>query len=64
MPERLMYPPAEAGEKLGVGRSTVYELIASGELESVKVGRCRRIPADALEAFVARIRAEQSVPAA
>jgi excisionase family DNA binding protein len=37
-------------------RSTLYELIRSGQLESVSIGRTRLIPADALDAFVARLR--------
>ena len=38
---------------LGVSRATVYELMASGALRSVRVGGSRRIRADDLEAFVA-----------
>ena len=33
----------EAGEILGVGRSTVYKLIEDGRLRSVKIGAARRI---------------------
>jgi len=46
----------QAAEVLGLGRSTVYELIAAGELETVSIGRCRRVPLDALRAFVAWLR--------
>lgn len=48
--------PAEAAAVLGVGRTKVYELIALRALESVKIGACRRIPADALDAYVAALR--------
>ncbi|WP_035931936.1 MULTISPECIES: helix-turn-helix domain-containing protein [Pseudofrankia] len=51
-----MLTPAEAAELLGLGRSTVYELLASGELESICIGRARRIPRDALDSYVARLR--------
>jgi excisionase family DNA binding protein len=34
----------------------VFGLVASGELESVKVGSLRRIPADALVVYVASLR--------
>ncbi len=37
---------------LGIGRSKAYELLASRRLGSVKIGSCRRIPADALRAYV------------
>ena len=46
----------QAAEVLGLGRSTVYELIAAGELETVSIGRSRRVPLDALRAFVAALR--------
>ena len=34
---------------LGLGRSTVYELIAKGDLEARKVGRRRLVTADSLK---------------
>ncbi len=37
---------------LGVSRAKVYELMASGELTSVRVGGSRRIRASDLETFV------------
>jgi len=44
-------PPAlitikQAARVLNLGRSTVYELIAGGQLEVVHIGRSARIPAD------------------
>lgn len=53
---KLLLTPAEAAEILAVGRSTVYELIATGDLESVRIGRSRRVPRAALDAFVRRLR--------
>lgn len=50
-----------AAERLSLGRTTVYGLIASGELASVKVGRARRVPAGALDAYVARLSADAAV---
>ena len=43
----------EAARRLGVGRTTMYALIASGEVSSVRIGRLRRIPAEALSAYIA-----------
>jgi excisionase family DNA binding protein len=48
----------EAAELLGLGRTKTYELVLSGELESVKVGKARRIPRAALEEFVERLRGQ------
>jgi excisionase family DNA binding protein len=60
---KLLLTPAEAAEQLGVGRSTVYELLASGELESICIGRARRIPSDALLDFVGRLRGRNEAAA-
>lgn len=55
---RLMLTVREAAEILHVGRSTVYSLMDSGELESVHIGRLRRIPMQAVTDYIERKRAE------
>jgi excisionase family DNA binding protein len=55
--EMLLYSPQEAAELLGVGRSQMFELIGRGDVESVKIGRLRKIPREALTAYVERLRA-------
>jgi excisionase family DNA binding protein len=52
---KLLLTVQEAAAALSVGRTTVYEALASGRLASVKVGRSRRIPMAALEVFVASL---------
>ena len=52
---RLLFTPEHAAARLDVGRTTVYALMASGELQSVKIGRSRRVPAAALEEYVERL---------
>ncbi|MER6431337.1 helix-turn-helix domain-containing protein [Streptomyces sp900105245] len=49
----------EAARRLRIGRTTCYALIRTGELESVPVGRLRRVPADAPAAYVTRLRTAQ-----
>lgn len=44
----------EAAAWLGIGRGLVYELVKTGELRSVKLGRLVRVRRDGLEAMVAR----------
>lgn len=39
--------------RLGLGHTKVYDLMASGELRSVKVGRSRRVPSEELDRFIA-----------
>lgn len=55
----LLVDVVEAGRRLSCGRTTICELIAAGQLESVKVGRLRRIPVEALDDYVARLRVKQ-----
>jgi excisionase family DNA binding protein len=49
----------EAAAALHLSRWTIYELIRRRHLVSVKIGRCRRIPRDALQEYVARLREEE-----
>ena len=42
----------EAGQVLRVGRSVTYELVRSGQLRSVRVGKNIRIPRDALAEYL------------
>jgi len=53
---RLLLTPTEAAETLGIGRSKLYELLRAGVVESVRIGTARRIPADALAAYIAALR--------
>jgi excisionase family DNA binding protein len=54
----------EAAHRLRIGRTLVYQLISSGKLESVKVGRLRRVPAECLPEYVATLRRTRSSEAA
>ena len=56
-PRALLLTIREVAERLGCGRTFVYELISSGELETVKLGRLRRVPVAALDALIERLRA-------
>lgn len=42
----------EACEHLRVGKTLLYELLGSGELPSLTIGRRRLIPSAALDAFI------------
>ena len=46
--EQLLYRPKEAAQALGMGRATLYDLLRSGRLRSVKDGGKRFITLDAL----------------
>src|SRR5665811_2203462 len=60
--EKLLLSVVEAAHRLGVGRSLMYELLGSGQIESMHVGRLHKVPAWALEAFVERQRRGARVP--
>ena len=60
--DKLLLTPTEAAQVLGIGRSKVYELMQTGQLTSVHIGACRRVPADALKAFLEQLRTAGSGP--
>jgi excisionase family DNA binding protein len=52
--DRELYSIEQARALLGgIARNTIYQLIRSGELASVPIGRRRFISAAAIEAFIA-----------
>jgi excisionase family DNA binding protein len=55
-PDGLLLTVEEAARRLRIGRTLVYRLIESGKLESVTVGRLRRVPAECLIEYVAALR--------
>lgn len=44
-------------ERLGIGRSKTYEVLGSGQLRSVKVGRRRLVPESAIVEFIQNLEA-------
>jgi len=54
---KLLLKVEEAAHLLSLSRKTVYDLIGRGDLASLKIGGCRRIPLSALHDFIARLEA-------
>ncbi len=54
----LLLTMIDAARALSIGRTTMYELVAAGEIGVVHIGRSVRVPVDALHAFVERRRAD------
>jgi excisionase family DNA binding protein len=46
----------EAARRLNIGRTTMYALVSAGVVESVTIGRLRRVPSECLDYFVAALR--------
>lgn len=54
----LLLTVEEAARLLGIGRTTAFALVKSGELESVPLGRLRRVPAECVTEYINRLRTQ------
>jgi excisionase family DNA binding protein len=50
--DKLLLKPNEVAETLRIGRSKVYSMLATGELPSIRVGHCIRVPKASLEKWI------------
>jgi excisionase family DNA binding protein len=62
--DRLAHSIEEAADCLGVGRSVLCELIRDGRVKSVKIGRRRLIPDEALRSYLQGLMDSQQHPGA
>jgi excisionase family DNA binding protein len=60
VPSRVLLTMEEAAEQLGIGRTTAYRLAQTGELQTVQIGRLRRVHTDEVAAYAARLVSEQN----
>jgi excisionase family DNA binding protein len=49
---KLLLTAEDVAHRLSVGRATAYELMASGVLPVVRIGRSVRVPAQALDKWI------------
>lgn len=54
---RLLYAIPDAADELSISARVMERLISDGEVETVKIGRRRLVPAEALTAYIDRLRA-------
>jgi excisionase family DNA binding protein len=54
----VLYRPADAARVLNLSRSTVFDLIRTGRLRSVKEGRVRLVTTSAIAEYVALLESE------
>ena len=59
--EKLLYKMPEAAEILDLGLTKTYELVNSGQLRVVRVGRAIRVPAEALTEFVEELQRDTNL---
>ena len=50
----LVVSPRAAEQLLGISKTTLYELLYSGELESFTIGKSRKITCASIRALIAR----------
>jgi excisionase family DNA binding protein len=56
--DKLLLTPEEVAEALNISRTKVFELLQAEALRSVKIGKSRRIPTEAVREFVACLTGE------
>jgi excisionase family DNA binding protein len=54
--DKLLLTVRDAAEMLSISRAKLYELLAGGVIESVKLEGSRRIPREALDEYIERLR--------
>lgn len=52
-PEPLLVKPLEAARLIGVGKNVLYQLLAQGEIRSIKLGHSRLVPVTELRRWIA-----------
>lgn len=55
-PQPLCVRVSVAMRLLGIGKTKLYELIATGDLETIRIGRRTLIMQASIDSFVARLR--------
>ncbi|OHX05196.1 helix-turn-helix domain-containing protein [Micromonospora sp. WMMB235] len=55
---RVVLTIEEAAQRLGIGRTTMYALIKTGQIRTVTIGRLRRVPTFCLDEYVRNLLAE------
>ena len=59
---KLLLRVEEAADAMSVGRSKAYELIRTGELPHVRIGRSVRVPVQGLEKWISERAADETSP--
>ncbi|KQY55303.1 hypothetical protein ASD11_17275 [Aeromicrobium sp. Root495] len=59
-PEPLLVTVEDAARRLGIARTSMFRLIQEQEVDSVRIGRLRRVPVVCLDEYVARLRSQDA----
>ena len=58
--DKLLISVEEAAQRLDIGRTLFFELIRSGRIRTIRVGRLRKVPIESLRDFVERQSASEA----
>ena len=58
---RLLLTVPEAAEALAISRSKLYQLLATGAVDSIRIDGSRRIPVSALTDYITRLTRKEAV---
>jgi excisionase family DNA binding protein len=58
--EPVLYSVEEAADLLGIGRTFMFRLIRTGQIQSFKIGKRRKITSDAIHEYINRLQREQA----
>lgn len=58
---RLLLTVPEAAEALAISRSKLYQLLATGAVDSIRIDGSRRIPISALTDYITRLTRKEAV---
>lgn len=53
--KRVLLTVENAAQQLSIGRTTMYALIKAGHVATVRIGRRRLVPADALTTYTQQL---------
>ncbi len=59
----LLLTVDQAAAALNISRALLYQMIRRREVETIRIGACRRVPREALDEWLARQRAAQRAEA-
>jgi excisionase family DNA binding protein len=60
MNPKMLLTVSEAAAALAISRSKLYELFAAGLVRSVRIDGSRRVPVEALEAYIAGLLGQEA----
>lgn len=57
---KLLLTVPEAAEALGISRSKLYQLLSAGTIRSIRIDGSRRVPVEALTAYINQLMKEEA----